>query len=142
MTMKKFDFRLQSVLEYRLLTEQWAKDAYLDARAKRLEADLLLTGYKQRRLDLLNTTTTDIEDMQALDLRLKLIDDQESQQKLIVQVLTNEEGNCFEQWQQRRNDVDVMTKLRDRAYADWERDMGRAEQYALDEWSVQRRRAA
>lgn len=142
MTMKKFDFRLQSVLEYRLLTEQWAKDAYLDARAKRLEADLLITGVRQQRQELLAHPTTDIEDLQALDLRLKLIDDQEAHQRLIIQVLTNEEANCFEQWQQRRNDVDVITKLRDKAYEEWERDMGRAEQYALDEWSAQRRPAA
>lgn len=142
MTIKRFDFRLQNVLEYRLLTEQWAKDAYLDARAKRLEADMVHLGIQQRRGDLLKTPATDIEDLQALDLHLKLIDDQESHQKLVVQVLTNEEGNCFEQWHQRKNDVDVITKLRDQAYEEWQKDMGRAEQYALDEWTIHRRKAA
>jgi flagellar protein FliJ len=142
MTMKRFDFRLQNVLEYRLLTEQWAKDAYLDARAKRLEADMILLGIQKQRSDLLGTPTMDIEDLQALDLRLKLIDDQESHQKLVIQVLTNEEGDAFEQWHQRKNDVDVITKLRDKAYEEWQQEMGRAEQYALDEWSIHRRKAA
>jgi len=142
MTIKRFDFRLQSVLEYRLLTEEWAKEAYLDAKTKRLEAEVALLGIQQQRDDLLRTPAFDIEDLQALDLRLKLVDDKESQQRLVLQVLKNEEDNCFEQWQQRKNDVDVITKVRDKAYDEWQRDMDRAEQYALDEWSVQRRKAA
>lgn len=142
MTMKRFDFRLQNLLEYRLLTEQWAKEAYLDARAKRLEAEIILLGTRRQRDELLDTPVLDIEDLQALDLRLKLIEDQETQQKLVIQVLTNDEGTCFEQWHQRKNDVDVVTKLRDKAYEEWQQGMGRAEQAALDEWTVQRRRAA
>lgn len=142
MTIKRFDFRLQNVLEYRLLTEQWAKDAYLDARARRLEAEMALLGIQARRDDLLKAPTTDIDDLQALDLRLVLIDDHESQQRLIVQVLTGEEAETFEQWHQRKNDVDVLTKLRDKAYAEWQQEMDRAEQYALDEWTVHRRKAA
>lgn len=142
MTMKRFDFRLQNLLEYRLLTEQWAKEAYLDARAKRLEADMVMLGMRRQRDELLNTQVLDIEDLQTLDLRLKLIEDQEMQQKLVIQVLTNDESTCFEQWHQRKNDVDVVTKLRDKAYEEWQQGMGRAEQAALDEWTVQRRRAA
>jgi flagellar export protein FliJ len=142
MTIKRFDFRLQSVLEYRLLTEEWAKEAYLDAKTKRLEAEVALLGIQQERDDLLGTPAFDIEDLQALDLRLKLVDDKESQQRLVLQVLKNEEDNCFEQWQQRKNDVDIISKVRDKAYDEWQRDMDRAEQYALDEWSVQRRKAA
>jgi hypothetical protein len=34
--MKNFDFRLQKVLEYREMLEQWSKETYLDARAWRL----------------------------------------------------------------------------------------------------------
>lgn len=142
MTMKRFDFRLQNLLEYRLLTEQWAKDAYLDARAKRLEAEMFQLGLKQQKDELLETPVTDIEDLQALDLRIKLLEDQEAQQRLVLQVLLNDEGTCFEQWHQRKNDVDVVSKLRDQAYQDWEKGMARAEQNALDEWTVQRRRAA
>ncbi len=142
MTMKRFDFRLQNLLEYRLLTEQWAKEAYLDARSKRLEAEMIQLGLRRQRDELLETPVSDIEDLQTLDLRLKLIEDQEMQQKLVIQVLTNDEGICFEQWHQRRNDVDVVTKLRDKAFEEWKVGMDRAEQNSLDEWSVQRRRAA
>ena len=40
--MKKFNFRLQKVMDFREAMESLAKDAYLDARAKRLETEALV----------------------------------------------------------------------------------------------------
>ena len=40
--MKKFSFRLQKVLDFREAMESLAKDAYLDSRAKRFEAEAVI----------------------------------------------------------------------------------------------------
>ena len=47
--MKKFEFRLEKVLEFRRLGETEAKDLYLKARVETLEAEAQLDGIRFRR---------------------------------------------------------------------------------------------
>jgi flagellar biosynthesis chaperone FliJ len=54
--MKKFEFRLQKVLDFRAAMEEMAKDAYLDARNKRIEAEALITAIEDRRREILDGT--------------------------------------------------------------------------------------
>lgn len=140
--MKNFDFRLQKVLEYREMLEQWAKDTYLDARAARLEAEVALTGINIQRDQLLEETAVDsIEDMQTIDLRLNLLDTKALHQNTIIQVFRAEEAQAMEVWTEKKHELEALSKLRDKSYAEWEKEMGRQEQLALDEWTNHRRAA-
>ena len=88
--MKTFDFRLRKVLEYRKLTEEWAKEAYLDARAARLEAETLLLGILNLKEQLLKEHALSIEDLQTQELRFTVLDDRDSEQRSVINVLLNE----------------------------------------------------
>ena len=139
--MKAFDFRLSKVLEYRQLTEQWAKDAYLDARAARLEAETVLLGILTLKQQLLTHVALTIEDMQATELRFQTLDDRESEQRLVINVLADEEGKALADWKERRQEVAALEKLHDRAYEEWTHLMSKEEQAFLDEWTNSRRAA-
>ena len=139
--MTKFDFRLEKVLEYRKLVEQWAKDAYLDAKSNRIEAEAVSLGLNQVRTSLLAETVMTIDDCQVLDLRLTLVEDQIYHQKLIIDVLESEEDAAKEQWIARRMETKGLEVLRGKALDEWQLEMSRKEQSDLDEWSVQRRAA-
>lgn len=139
--MKTFDFRLAKVLDYRRLVEDWAKEAYLDARAARLEAEVVLMGIRQRRHELLMETAITIEDLQTQELLFHAIDDQESAQHLVVNLLIDEEGQALGEWTAKRRDVAVLEKLHDKAFEEWSKEMSREEQAFLDEWTTGRRAA-
>jgi flagellar protein FliJ len=139
--MKVFSFRLQKVLEYRAMSEEWAKQAYLDARAARLEAELLLIGLGQRRQELLNGAYRRIEDRLNLEAALNRLDEEEAQQRVALSVLQSEEERAMAEWTERRRDLQVVEKLRDRALEEWRVEASRQEQAELDEWAVLRRAA-
>lgn len=139
--MKIFDFRLQKVLEYRRLVEGWAKDAYLDARVARLEAETAMHGIRKQREILLTGIPRTLDEHQAQERRLHLLDDQEAQQKIVVDVLLDEEAAALHEWTQKKQDVAALEKLHDRAYDEWQTEMNREEQAFLDEWSTSRRAA-
>lgn len=139
--MKAFDFRLKKVLEYRQLLEGWAKDAYLDARAGRLEAEVENLGIQRQKADLLNDVPTTVEGLLTQELRFNALDDKELQQRVILDVLTDEEAHALSVWTERRRDVSALERLHDRAYEEWVHEMTKEEQAFLDDWSSSRRAA-
>lgn len=140
--MKKFNFRLEKVLDYRRIVEEWAKQAYLDARSKKLEAEAVLASIKAERAALLEQPILTVEDCQTLDLRLNLLEEKITHQKIAIEVLEKEEGDAFQEWAEKKTDVKVLEELRNRAYEEWQLEVSREEQAMLDEWSVQKRGAA
>ena len=96
--MSKFRFRLQKVLEYRETIEQRAKEAYLDARANRLEAEVVSAGIEGRRSEVLAKPADDLAARQAIEtMMLKLDDDQRTQQSVIT-ILHEEEAKAMAEW--------------------------------------------
>jgi flagellar FliJ protein len=140
--MKKFNFRLEKVLDYRRIVEEWAKQAYLDARSKKLEAEAVLASIEAERAALLEQPILTVEDCQTLDLRLNLLEEKITHQKIAIEVLEKEEGDAFQEWAEKKTDVKVLEELRNRAYEEWQLEVSREEQAMLDEWSVQKRGAA
>lgn len=140
--MKKFNFRLEKVLDYRRIVEEWAKQAYLDARSKKLEAEAVLASIEAERAALLEQPILTVEDCQTLDLRLNLLEEKITHQNIAIEVLEKEEGDAFQEWAEKKTDVKVLEELRNRAYEEWQLEVSREEQAMLDEWSVQKRGAA
>jgi flagellar export protein FliJ len=132
--MRKFRFRLQRVLEYRALQEEWAKEAWLEARALRIAAqqELEKTIQEKRRAECILPTS--VEEMQALDLYLERLEDEIEAQEAIVETLRQDEEKCHGEW------IEARKNLREKAYELWQLESARAEQKALDDWSNARRR--
>lgn len=139
--MAKFHFRLERVLEYRRLEESWAKEAYLDARMKRLECQATLHGIAARRSELLGIPAVTLEDHRSRELRLSVLDDQERAEEAALSVLLQEEERVMGAWHAKRQEVRALEKLREGAETEWRRAEERKEQAELDEWSVLRRAA-
>lgn len=139
--MKKFEFRLQSVLDYRENLEKWAKDAYLDAKAQRLEGEAALSAIGARRAQLLDQRATTVEDRIAMQNALAKMDDDERAQQSVIQVLITEEMDALDAWHRAKRDFQVMEKMREQAEEEWKLEAGRKEQAELDEWATTRKAA-
>jgi flagellar FliJ protein len=139
--MKKFEFRLQKVLDFRAAMEEMAKDAYLDARNKRIEAEALITAIEDRRREILDRTGDSIAERQSTDDLMIRLDDEKRSQLTIISVLRSEEDNFNAEWIKAKQDREALEKLREKAQVDYDLEISRSEQKELDEWSVTRRLA-
>ncbi len=139
--MAKFRFRLERVLAYREMVEGWAKDAYLEARAARLEGMAELERIGTRRGELVFSKVDSLDDRRALEACLEKLDDDERQQKTVIDLLEADEAKRKEEWLEASQELQKLEKLRDAAYREWMLDENRREQKELDEWTSQRRSA-
>ena len=139
--MKKFKFRLQKVLEYREAMEHWAQDVYLETRVARLESEAALADVASRRSIALGHPANTLDERKQLELTLQSLDDDQRAKKTVVEVLTAEEDKALNAWHEKKRELDVIVKLRDKAREEWQLEATRHEQAELDEWSVLRRGA-
>ncbi len=137
--MKTFKFRLQKVMDFREAMESLAKDAYLDARAQRLEAEAVILNIETRRRDLLAEPCTSIEAHQATEAMMIRLDDDVRAQMASIAVLRDEEERALQEWHRAKQEYEALVKLRDKAKEDWQKEADLEEQKELDEWSVTRR---
>lgn len=140
--MKVFQFRLQKVLNYRETMERWAQEAYLDTRVARLEAEAAVLEVDARRQAALGQTPASLDDHKALETRLLRFDDEERERQMVAEILQAEEEKALAAWNEKKQELEAMVKLRDKAHEEWRSEANRAEQAELDEWSVMRRRGA
>lgn len=137
--MRKFTFRLQKVLEYREMTEEWAKEAYLVAQRARLEGDAALAALGERRVEMLAQPVLSLVERLALDAMLGRIDAEEEVQRSVLAELLNDEARTLNDWIERKREREVLVKLKAREHEEWLLASSRKEQSALDEWAVLRR---
>jgi len=139
--MAKFNFRLEKLLEFRRLQEKWAKDAYLESRARRNEGEIAIEEVRMRRFEVLRSSATSISSLRQMESYLMRLDDEEQASIAALGVLEDEEREARDAWIFAKSESEAIQKLREQAYADWKRDELRREQNELDEWSVMRRTA-
>lgn len=139
--MKKFSFRLQKVMDFREAMESLAKDAYLDARAKRLEAEAMVVNIETRRQDLLSEPCLNLDAHQMMDALMIRLDDEVRSQSTVISVLKDEEEHLLSEWQRAKQEFEALVKLHDKAEEAHRKEVDLEEQKDLDEWSVTRRAA-
>jgi|CXWL01.1.fsa_nt_gi flagellar FliJ protein len=137
--MAKFRFRLQRVLDYREILEQTAKDAYLEARATRLVAEAEAEQFSIRREKLVAGTSETLQDRLAIERMMNRIDDEERQQAMVIEILSQEEETKREEWIEKRKEQETLVKLCERDKEEWLIEEKRREQAESDEWAVNRR---
>lgn len=140
--MRKFVFHLQKVLDYRRLVEEWARDAYLEARVKRLEAEAELEAIRARREEALRSDASTVAERLDLERYLQRLDDEEQAQRTVIAVLEEEEEKARLEWMERKRDAEALQKLHDRRRAEHELEEARRQQAELDEWAVMKRKDA
>lgn len=139
--MSEFRFRLQRVLEYRQMVEGWAKDAFLEARAARLEAVAHLEKIEQHRGELMCKPADTLEARLAMQNCFDKLDMDEQDQRIVLSILEGDEAKRKEDWTEARKELQALEKLRDKAKAEWDLEERRKEQRELDEWAVMQKAA-
>lgn len=140
--MRIFEFRLQRVLDYRRLVEGWAKDAYLDTRVRRLEAEADLHAIGARRQEILRQNPGTVDELLGLERYLVRLQDEERAQQTLISILIQEEETAQMNWIEKRKEAESLERLRTEHLAEWQYEADLEEQKALDEWAVTRRKAA
>lgn len=140
--MRIFEFRLQRVLDYRRLVEGWAKDAYLDTRVRRLEAEADLHAIEARRQEILRQSPGTVDELLGLERYLVRLQDEERAQQTLISILIQEEETAQMNWIEKRKEAESLERLRTEHLAEWQYEADLEEQKALDEWAVTRRKAA
>ncbi len=136
--MAKFEFRLQKVLEYRGMVEQWAKEAYLDAQRKVFDAEAEREEIRATRQEILSRRMNSVEDLLALNAYVERLDDQEAMQDSILRILNDAVDTAKQEWIEAKQEAEALIKLRDGDLAEWTLDQERKEQAELDEMTVLR----
>lgn len=137
--MPRFTFKLQKVLEFRERLEHEAKDVYMDARAKTIEAENELSRMIEHRKAVICQPLSSLDDHLALDRYVQSCEDKERHQHLVIQVYETEEEEKRLLWIESKKEFQAIVKLRDKAFDEWQAEENRREQNALDEWAVLRR---
>jgi flagellar export protein FliJ len=137
----EFHFRLQRVLEYRELVEGWAKDAYLDAKAARIEAEAAVEAIGARRKELVEGPAETMQDRLAVQACLEKLAEDERQQRVVIEMLVGDEERLKQAWTEARKELQVLEKLREAARAEWQLEESRRERKEMDEFALQKRAA-
>lgn len=137
--MRKFEFRLERVLDYRRTLEETAKTEFLEAQARRIELDAQIDELRRGRRSKLVEAVDGVLDRQALDLWLMRSDVEESHLRVAQDILVQEEDAAKERWIVCRMEAEVLAKLREKAHAEYLLQAERHEQAGLDEWATMRR---
>ncbi|MBS1718828.1 MAG: flagellar FliJ family protein [Armatimonadetes bacterium] len=140
--MAKFQFRLQRVLDFREMAEEWAKNDYLERRAARLLAEQERVQIAGERKNAIGRGAESLDARRNLEMLLSRYDEEEAIQLRIIAELEEEEERAAEVWREKKQELEAMVKLRDKALEEWTLEDTRREQAELDEWAVLRRKAA
>ncbi|MBS1706825.1 MAG: flagellar export protein FliJ [Armatimonadetes bacterium] len=139
--MRKFEFRLQKVLDYRRLCEDWAKQAYIESQARLLDGQDEVRTIAHRREKAIAHTPHSVNGMVSLEQYLVKLDDDQRAQEAVNSILEQEVESARQDWVSARQDAEAIQKLHDREWEDYQTEVLREEQKALDEFANYRRAA-
>ena len=139
--MALFKFRLEKLLEYRQLQEKWAKDAFLESRARMLEAETEVEAVQRRQRTALETRACAFDERVSLENYVTRLEDEQRAAEAALAVMSDETEIALQEWHLARHEAEAMVKLQESDFAEWTLEQNRKEQAELDEWSVLRRSA-
>lgn len=139
--MAKFKWRLERLLEYRRLQEDWAKTAFQEAQQRLIEGENCIGSIRERRSATLRLSATDLEARLTAQGYLVRLDNEERAQEVANGVLVQELEKAKEAWIERRKESKALERLREIAESAWQAGMLKREQIELDEWATMRRAA-
>lgn len=139
--MRKFEFRLQRVLDYRALQEEWAQTAFREAQASRILAEKELSALVEKKLNVSSQARNSLVEMKDLETWILRIEDEIESQHSVIRILEEEEIKYQQEWIAARQALESMQKLREIALEEYEKTVETEEQKELDEWANRKRAA-
>ena len=135
--MRKFRFRLESVLRYRRRIEEMKESAFARAHRNRLiaqarEAELVCTRQTMSNREL----GVDLDTRRRRELYLTRLDEMIAAQRQLVGIVVRDEEVAREEWLAARREVKALEELEARALRRHEAEAAREEQHDLDEWAI------
>ncbi|MCW5941854.1 MAG: flagellar export protein FliJ [Fimbriimonadaceae bacterium] len=140
--MARFRFRLQRVLEFRATCEEAAKREFQQAQAAVLATERERDAWHDKKRRLLGSETRDIAERQTLEAAVLNLDDRVRHLQIAIEQLRQEAERAMERWRAAKIELEVMEKLRDKAFEAHRLEESRREQAEMDEFAVLRRMAA
>ena len=140
--MRKFKFRLESVLQYRRQLEEDAKNVYLESQRRRFELEDHILEISQIRCETLRSAVPDLQSRLVLQTWTEHLDHQQHHSEVALDILRQEEESARLIWVERRQEAEALEKLRIRQLEEYRLELGRFEQAELDEWAVMRKKTA
>lgn len=137
--MAKFKFRLETVRKVRDRAREEAKREYLEAIARRVQAEAERDEIQKRLAAIASFPARDITDRFSQDAMILRLTDDVSSQETVISILVMEEEEAQKAYLQARQDAEAIDRLREKRYAEWLAEEDRLENLALDEWATQRR---
>lgn len=137
--MAKFRFRLETVRKVRDRAREDAKREYLEAIARRVQAEAERDEIQKRLAAIASFPARDITDRFSQDAMILRLTDDVSSQETVISILVMEEEEAQKAYLQARQDAEAIERLREKRYAEWLAEEDRLENLALDEWATQRR---
>ncbi len=137
--MAKFKFRLETVRKVRDRAREDAKREYLEAIARRVQAEADRDEIQKRLAAIASFPARDITDRFSQDAMILRLTDDVSSQETVISILLIEEDEARRAYLQARQDAEAIERLREKRHAEWLAEEDRLENLALDEWATQRR---
>ena len=137
--MAKFKFRLETVRKVRDRAREDAKREYLEAIARRVQAEAERDEIQKRLAAIASFPARDISDRFSQDAMILRLTDDVSSQETVISILLIEEDEARRVYLQARQDAEAIERLREKRHAEWLAEEDRLENLALDEWATQRR---
>lgn len=133
-----FKFRLQTVLDLRLIALEEAERMYVLAKSKRESAQADHDGVQRILAQAKQQSLTNFQDrIDSLAYTDRLQDESRALLSTIG-VLEAEEDQAFAAWMEAKKEVKTIEKLRTKALEEYQLDETRREQAELDEWATLR----
>lgn len=137
--MRKFEFRLQRVREFRHSVEAKLKAEYREVQLRVAEAEALLEHLRATRELAAQDRPQNIEGLKTLQAYLARLDDDAVSQEAIIAILKNDEELARANWLEAKKEAKTTDQLYETAMAEYLTEENRQEQKDLDEWSNTRR---
>lgn len=137
--MAKFKFRLETVRKVRDRAREEAKRAYLEAIARRVQAEAERDEIQQRLAAIASFPARDLSDRFSQDAMILRLTDDVSSQETVISILVMEEEEAQRAYLLARQEAEAIERLREKRHAEWLAEEDRLENMALDEWATQRR---
>jgi flagellar protein FliJ len=139
--MRRFEFKLEKVREFRRMLEEQAKKELQDTQRRVLEAEDELVNMLNKRQQSLSTALKSVQDRLAMQSYIAKLDDDRTSQESVIAILKQDEEYARQLWIHARQEAEALEKLREKAKEEYDQEAARIEQAELDEWANTRRAA-
>lgn len=133
-----FKFRLQTVLDLRLIALDEAERVYVLAKSKRESAQADHDGVQRILAQAKQQSLTNFQDRIDSLAYTERLQDESRALLSTIGVLEAEEDQAFAAWMEAKKEVKTIEKLRTNALEEYQLDETRREQAELDEWATLR----